>query len=80
MKIDNPLNWQHCIYQRRVNRFTITALVIMSLAAALGFGWLTLQELVAAFVVCIVGGAAGAVVMLIAVVLLKDFISWLSGR
>lgn len=75
MKIDNPLNWQHYIYQRRVNRFTITALVIMTLAAILGFGWLTLSELAVAFVVCMVGGTG----VFIAVVLLGEFINWLSG-
>lgn len=66
MKIDNPCSRYHYVYQRRVDRFFVVALVIMTVAATLGFGWMTLAALLAnvivtglATVVVIVVGSVG---------------------
>lgn len=79
MKIDNPSNWYHYVYQRRVDRFTILALVIMTVAATLGFGWMTPGILL---VNVIVTGLATVVVIVVGSVglaCIAALYDWLCG-
>jgi hypothetical protein len=80
MKIDNPLSRGHTIYQRRVNRFFATGLLILVLASILIFGWASPQQLLMWTVVgASVGVMAGAVGILL-LFCLTAFYDWLLAR
>lgn len=77
MRIDNPRNRYHYVYQRRVDRFTILALIIMTVAATLGFGWMTPGILVATVIVYGFGGLAAFVVLALVLNFLDMLYHWL---